>query len=322
MRRGIGMIALVAAALILWPPGLVFADSISQFSSFSSVQTFEPSPGHSNFDSFGPGNPCPGLRGCIDSTHADLDGNHVSSFSDFGNAVMGAAFNGPGSPVPVFATSQSSFFTSWYCVVCGGGPVGRSVTQFTPVRVLLGISGRAANITDASFVELTATLMLTNGTDLVFDYAQDGTSPPEARLDLGQGSIPVTLTEDPGTGDWSFSISAAVSTIVCGPEFPCQPANSACFSTDSCAATPSFSDTQSITLQYDGNANPFFLDAADPFSIRLVSDDPNFQFASSDGQVTGAGAAAAADEPESFTLMLEGVLAIMLLGRRTRTPLG
>ena len=322
MRRGIGIVALVAAVLIFWSPGLALADSISQFSSSSSIQTFEPFPGHSNFDSFGPGNPCPGLHGCIDSTHADLNGNHVSSFSEFGNAVMGAAFNGPGSPVPVFAMSQSSFFTSWYCVVCDGGPVGQSVNQFAPVRVLLSISGRAANITDASFVELMARLTLTNGTDLIFDYAQDGASAPEARLDLGQGSIPVTLTQDLVTGDWSFSISAAVSTIVCGPEFPCQPAHSACFSTDTCAGTPSFSDTQSITLQYDGNANPFFLDAADPFSIQLVSDDPNFQFASSDGQVTGAGAAAAADEPESLALMLEGVLAIVFWGRRTRTPLG
>jgi len=107
-----------------------------------------------------------------------------------------------------------------------------------------------------------------------------------------------------------------VSTLVCGPNFPCQPVTSPCFSTDTCSGVPSFSDSQQITLQYDGNAgaNPFFLDASDPFGIQIVSTDPNFQFASSDGQ--GLVPVAQAPEPENLELMAEGLLGLLWLRRR------
>ncbi|HKF67622.1 MAG TPA: hypothetical protein VKB36_13860, partial [Vicinamibacterales bacterium] len=72
MRQGIGLIALVLTAFVIWPPDAAFATPISVFVSNSSIQTFR-FPPQSNFGSFGPGDPCAGLRGCIDSTHADLN---------------------------------------------------------------------------------------------------------------------------------------------------------------------------------------------------------------------------------------------------------
>jgi hypothetical protein len=313
-----GTLALVAAALVVWSMGPVLAGSISLLTSNSSVQTFR-FPPQSDFDSFGPAQPCGGLRGCIDGTQAALDGNHISSFSGFGNGFMGAEFHGIGSTQPISAFTQSTYVNSWYCVVCDG-PVGSggSVNEFVPVQVLLSISGKAANITDASFVQLTAELDLSNGTRAVFIYAQDGTDPPGATLDLGQGSIPVDLVQDPKTGDWSFSVNASFTTLVCGPDFPCQPVGSPCFATDNCTGTPSFSDSQSITLQYDGEGNPFFLDALDPFATQLTTNDPNFQFASSDGQTTGPAVNTA--EPGSLALLLGGVLGSLCVRQRARRP--
>jgi hypothetical protein len=322
MRRGIGTLVVVAAALLAWPVGTVFAESISQFASFSRVGTFENVFPSQDVDSFGPGNPCGGLRGCIDSTHADLFGDHISSFSAFGTGIMGAKFTGEGgADVSVSAFSQSTFTNSWYCVVCGPHAVGTSVTEFVPIEIALGISGTAANTTVGMSIDLRATLTLSNGTTFQFEYGQDGTDPPTASLDVGQGSIPVTLVQDPVTLNWSFSISKDVSTLVCGPDFPCQPANSPCFATDTCTGVPSFSTSQQISLQYDGNANvgPFFLDASDPFGIQVVSADPNFQFASSDGQgpsAQGTGPITQAPEPESLELVLEGLVGILWLRRR------
>jgi hypothetical protein len=259
------------------------------------------------------------LRGCIDGTQASLFGTHVSSFTGFGNGFMGAEVDNPnGGKSPISARTQSSYSNSWFCVVCGGGPVGVSVNEFVPVQVVLSISGHATNITDASFISLSATLDLSNGTSLQFNYAQDGTDPPGATLDLGAGSIPVTLTQDPVTGDWSFSVDESMTTLLCGPNFPCQPADSPCLVTDSCNATPSFSDTQSISLLYDGEGNPFSLDALDPFEIKFVSLDPNFVFASSDGQSSGP-QPAAVPEPGSLALMLAVLLGVTFWSRRAST---
>jgi hypothetical protein len=318
MRRGIGLIAFVLTAFVLWPTEAVFATPISVFASNSSIQTFR-FPPQSNFDSFGPGDPCAGLRGCIDSTHADLNGSHISSFSEFGNGFMGARFDGSGSSVPFIADTQSDFSTSWYCVKCGPGAVGTpDGSDFVPLHVLLSITGTAADV-GQGFVELTASLSLTNGTVMTFDYSQDGTDPAGATLDVGQGAIPVILTHDLVTNTWGFSVNADVTALVCGPDFPCQPATSPCFSTDSCSGIPSFTDTQSITLKYDdnGNGTPFFLDASDPFSVQFVSADPNFQFASSDGQSTGpVGPIVATPEPATLTLMLGGVAGLLGVRRR------
>jgi hypothetical protein len=321
MRRAIGTIALVLTAFVLWPADAAFATPISVFASNSSIQTFR-FPPQSNFDSFGPGDPCAGLRGCIDSTHADLNGSHISSFSEFGNGFMGARFDGSGSSVPFIADTQSDFSTSWYCVKCGPGTVGTpDGSEFVPLNVLLSITGTAADVGPGSFVELTASLSLTNGTVMTFDYSQDGTDPAGATLDVGQGAFPVILTHDLGTNTWSFSVDTDVTALVCGPDFPCQPATSPCFSTDSCSGIPSFSDTQSITLKYDdsGSGNPFFLDASDPFSVQFVSGDPSFQFASSDGQSTGP-VVVATPEPATLTLMLAGVAGIFGVRRRRGTP--
>lgn len=318
MRQGIGLIALVLTAFVIWPPDAAFATPISVFVSNSSIQSFR-FPPQSNFDSFGPGDPCAGLRGCIDSTHADLNGSHISSFSEFGNGFMGARFDGSGSSVPFIADTQSNFSTSWYCVKCGAGTVGTpDGSEFVPLHVLLSITGSAADVGEG-FVELTASLSLTNGTVMRFDYSQDGTDPAGATLDVGQGAIPVILTHDLVTNTWSFSVNADVTSLVCGPDFPCQPATSPCFSTDSCSGIPSFSDTQSITLKYDdnGNGTPFFLDASDPFTVQFVSGDPNFQFASSDGQSTGPlGPVVATPEPATLTLMLGGLAGIVRFRRR------
>ena len=318
MRQGIGLIALVLTAFVLWPTDAAFATPISVFVSNSSIQSFR-FPPQSNFDSFGPGDPCAGLRGCIDSTHADLNGSHISSFSEFGNGFMGARFDGSGSSVPFIADTQSAFSTSWYCVKCGAGTVGTpDGSEYVPLHVLLSITGTAADVGEG-FVELTASLSLTNGTVMRFDYSQDGTDPAGATLDVGQGAIPVILTHDLVTNTWSFSVNADVTSLVCGPDFPCQPATSPCFSTDSCSGIPSFSDTQSITLKYDdnGNGTPFFLDASDPFAVQLVSGDPNFQFASSDGQSTGPlGPVVATPEPATLTLMLGGLAGIVRFRRR------
>jgi len=316
MRRGIGTLMIGAAALLVWPVGTGFAGSISQFTSFSRVETFEHVFPPEDVQSFGPGSPC-GLRGCIDGTAASLFGDHISSFSSFGTGVMGASFTGEGTAdVSVSAFSQSSFTNSWYCVVCGPHAVGTSVNEFVPVEIVLGISGTAANMSAGMSVDLTATLNLSNGTNLQFDYSQDGSDPPVATLDLGQGSIPVDLVQDPVTKNWTFSISKDVSTLVCGPDFPCQPVTSPCFSTDTCTGVPSFSDSQQISLLYDGNAGvgAFFLDASDPFGIQIISADPSFQFASSDGQ--GGVPAAQAAEPESLELMAEGLLGLIWLRRR------
>jgi hypothetical protein len=319
MRRVIGTVTFILMALVLWPPDAAFATPISVFDSSSSIRTFR-FPPQSNSDTFGPGDPCAGLRGCIDSTHADLNDSHISSFSEFGNGFMGARFDSTGSSVPLSAQTQSEFSTSWYCVKCGPGAVGTpDGSEFVPLHVLMSITGSAADVSPGSFVELTASLSLTNGTVMRFDYSQDGTDPAAATLDVGEGSIPVILTHDPATSTWNFSIDADVATLVCGPDFPCQPATAACFSTDTCSGTPSFSATQSITLLYDDNGNgvPFFLDASDPFSVQFVSGDPNFQFASSDGQSTGPlGPVVATPEPATLTLMVGGLAGILRIRRR------
>jgi hypothetical protein len=321
VRRVIGIITLVLAAFVLWPTDAAFATPISVFTSNSSIRTFR-FPPQSDFDSFGPADPCAGmLRGCIDSTHADLNGSHISSFSEFGNGFMGARFDSSGSNVPLSANTQSSFSTSWYCVVCGAGTVGTpDGSEFVPLHVLLSITGSAADV-GQGFVELTASLSLTNGTVMRFDYSQDDSDPAGATMDVGQGTIPVNLTFDPVTNIWNFSINADVTALVCGPDFPCQPATAPCFSTDTCTGIPSFTATQSISLLYDdnGNGNPFFLDASDPFGVQFVSGDPNFQFASSDGQSTGPLGPApivATPEPATLTLMLGGVAGILRVRRR------
>jgi hypothetical protein len=58
------------------------------------------------------------------------------------------------------------------------------------------------------------------------------------------------------------------------------------------------------------------IDGFDPFSIDIVSLDPNYQFISADGRTIGAAATGGVPEPATWAMMLTGFVGVGVLLRR------
>lgn len=118
-----------------------------------------------------------------------------------------------------------------------------------------------------------------------------------------------------GDGSYSFSYAYTEASTVCTADAPCA---GTCTIDVTCTPTDvAFIDNQSVFAQandyYDG-----FLDASDPFSVEIISDDPNYQFVSADGRVSGTLAVTPVPEPGTLTLFGAALVGLIVMRRRQR----
>jgi PEP-CTERM motif len=216
-------------------------------------------------------------------------GNSASSFVHPLSETLGAAVSSDGTVFDVRASASHS--DDW---TCSGGCSALSA----PLTLSAGINFDAVLSGDITKGrgEFTLTASYSIGSD-VYTFSADADSTPiETSASFDGDPVSVTVTTDT-LGNVHLSTSF-VRTIVCP-----------CFATDA----PLFSDSQSISLEMEGNGT---IDAFHTFTVTLTPLDPGIVLTSSDGRTIGT-APSAEPVPEPASLLLLGA-GLIPLSRRLR----
>lgn len=298
--RSFRLVAMAAIALGVIGVGAANADP-SDYSSYSQVN---PVSGSSLSDTE------------TSSSAVILDANnYAKSFITPGTSIMGAAVAADPS-VSYNPSTQTIHDDSWFFKcdathICGSLPLSKPI----PLQLTFGIKVSETQVTGGdAYLEFDANYQLSTGGSFSFSFVQDGPGDFELSSQyvdsLGvRSNIPVVQTLVDGV--WNLSVNATVNNTVCGLGTPCIPLEMTCDPGAACGA-PAFTDEQSIKALIDSNpdAGPDMIDGYDPFSLNVVSLDPNFQLVSGDGRDISNPGAGGVPEPGVWAMMLIGFAGI------------
>jgi hypothetical protein len=260
------------------------------------------------------------------SSSVTLDANNFAkSFVTPGTSIMGAAVSADPS-VSFSPSTQTTHNDDWFfncnaTHVCGSVPISQPI----PIQLTFGVKVSETQVTGGdAFLEFDANYQLQTGGSFSFSFAQDGPGDFELSSQYFDASgkrtdLPVVTTLSDGV--YTLSVNATVDDSVCGLNSVCIPEEMSCPAGESCSSTPAFTDQQFIRALIDSNADagPDMIDGFDPFSIDIVSLDPNYQFISADGRTIGNLPAGGVPEPAAWAMMLTGFAGIGWTLRRRRT---
>ena len=252
------------------------------------------------------------------SSSAAIDvNNFAKSFITPGTSTMGAAVSADPSvsfnPITQTRHDDSWFFNCDATHVCGTAVVSQPI----PIQLTFGINVSETQVTGGdAFLEFDANYQLQTGGSFSFSFAQDGPGDTELSsqyIDASGtlGHLPVITSLSNGV--YTLSVSATVRDTVCGLDANCVPETMSCSPGQDCSATPAFTDEQFIKALIDSNqdAGPDMIDGFDPFSVDIVSLDPNYQFISTDGRtIDTAPVSGGVPEPATWAMMLIGFAGI------------
>jgi hypothetical protein len=251
------------------------------------------------------------------ASSATLDANNYArSFITPGTSTMGAivATDGSASPTTMTTHQDSWWFNCAPPNTCSSLPVEKPI----PLSLTFGIKVSETQVTDSAYLEFDANYQLPNGGQFNFYFDQDG------RGDFELNSNYITSTGDfvdlpvektLANGVWTLSVTDTVQEQICGlGASVCIPLEMTCPSGQTCSSPPAFTDFQSIKALIDpGQGETDIIDGYDPFSINVVSLDPNYQFVSADGRTITAGAA---PEAATWAMLILGLAMVGLAIRR------
>lgn len=256
-------------------------------------------------------------NGPTSSSASNNRGESISSFYTTidGIANMGASYmiNGDGDQVSwPYAQTSTVNDDSWYItctpqstcesVVSNPIPVSLAVTFNGTLNAPPDIEGENGAWLSAEY-NLGSLLFSLGINQTASGLVGDASWCQEIGPDWPCTDIPINFVAN-GDGTYSFSVSSTYSTTVCGDDGYCPVTYSDCPHDAECAAdNVSFTDEQSIGAQAYDNNYDYFLDASDPFTVDLTSDDPDYQFVSADGRVSGMLSPAPTPEPGGLGLL-------------------
>jgi hypothetical protein len=295
----------VALALVLGISGAAHA----QFSDYQSYSQVDPNGGASIVDNG------------TSSSSAKLDANNYArSFITPGTSIMGATAATDGSTRALTMTTHDD---SWWfnCTptnVCGSLPVGDPI----PLELTFGIQVSETQVTNSAYLEFDANYDLQTGGRFNFYFVQDGRGDFELQstyIDSTGARTHLPVQQTLAGGVWTLTVSATVQDQICGVTsgYSCIPTEMSCDSGTNCSSTPVFTDFQSIKAEIDPSLGESdVIDGWDPFTLKVVSLDPNYQFVSADGR-----SSTATPEPATWAMLLLGMGMVGLAARRRASPL-
>jgi hypothetical protein len=290
----------VAFALVLGVSGAAHA----QFSDYQSESFVSPN-GGATVAGYG-----------TSSSSATLDANNYArSFITPGTSIMGATAATDGSTRPYTMTTHND---SWWfnCTptnVCGSLPVDNSI----PLDLTFGIKVSETQVTGGAYLEFDANYDLQIGGRFEFYFVQDGRGDFELNstyIDSTGARTHLPVQQTLSGGVWNLTVNATVQDQICGVTsgYSCIPTEMSCDSGTNCSSTPVFTDLQSIKAVIDPSLGETdVIDGWDPFTLKVVSLDPNYQFVSADGR-----SSTATPEPATWAMLILGMGMVGLAARR------
>lgn len=263
-------------------------------------------------------------NGASSSSAYNSRGEFISSyFSTVGGiANMGAAYtvaaNGDQEHWP-YALSSTENDDSWDIICTSTAPCESEYSDPIPVSIAVSFNGtfndpavegeNGASIQatyDLGSLDFSLNVAQASGLGLEGDAEWCGT-------DGTCTDTPIDFVSN-GDGTYSFSYSDTMSTVVC--QEGCPIVTYACTQNPDCASTNiGFTDMQEIYASVYDNNYDYFADASDPFSINLISDDPDYELISAAGRVSGT--PSPTPEPGSLGLLGSALGLLALLYRRS-----
>lgn len=291
----------------------VLADPVNPFLSTSASTTlFTFTPCCSELFNGGPGAGNSSIVNGSDSVSATSDPG-AAGIGNFGPMGVASSL----TPDSTSSTASADYSDAWFCDGhCGVTGVG--------INTFLSVTGTASDVGNSGgFIELDVDLTIA-GNDLRFSYSQDSGDSPGASATVNGDDVTtlqphaITLTQDPLTGNWSFSLSLLSSLTVCTLADICDDGGPAriCGGLGPGCPVPSFSTDESVSLTVDGGNSQLFLDASDPVGFTFTSTAPDTQFFSSSGFQPTAPTGLPVPEPSGLAILVAGLAGLVALRGR------
>jgi len=311
--RLIGKIGIAYAAaaglLVMFPPeagATPFANSDSSVTN----ENVDPS---GTVEDYEPSNPASSVE--INSSNYAKSQLDPSTYT--GGAAAGASVGGT-------SETTTRVGNDWFLACSLTNPCEDvSVSTPVPIALTISLSGTMSqsntfsdDVGNYSYIDYQVQYTLGNGGRFSFEINQDNDDPQvQATYQDASGQtsdLAYALTLAGGV--YSFSVDATIDdAVTCNPDSPCTPV--VC---DTCAGPPLFTDLGYLNAEVDGyQGQPGFVDGLDPFSVSVVSLDPDFTLFN-DGPTP---APSPAPEPGSLALLASAFGGLALTLRRRRRPI-
>jgi hypothetical protein len=249
-----------------------------------------------------------GGTGNLNSSATYNTNNFANSFITAGTSTMGAAASSTGFNT---ARTETTINDTWSCSdqsVCALVPVGGIAIQLT-----FGIQVSETQVVNDAYIDYEAQYQVDGAGTFQFGFTQDGVGDFELTSQyVSNGNtfdIPVETTLAGGV--YTLTASGTLDGFLC--------ANDSCGVDSVSPGAALFNDTELISAETDAEGDPLdVIDAEDPFTINIVSLDPNFEFSSDGGRTILDSLSNSVPEPATWAMFLVGFGGIGFMLRRSR----